>query len=106
MRAFDSYAIGFVPVTWAWLAPLAVIFMNGVRRFQRVGQACAFNQCGVHWLVGCVGWQVVKVLEGHTGDVCAVAISSDGAKIVSGSLDHTVRIWSMETGEVPASFRA
>ena len=53
--------------------------------------------------VGCVGWQVLKVLEGHTGKVVAVAISTDGAKIVSGSYDNTVRVWSMETGEVPAS---
>ena len=55
----------------------------------------------VGW-VGCVVWQVLKVLEGHAGSVMAVAISTDGAKIVSGSMDKTVRVWSMETGEVPA----
>ena len=44
--------------------------------------------------------QVLKVLEGHTDSVEAVAISTDGAKIVSGSWDNTVRVWSMETGEV------
>ncbi len=49
---------------------------------------------------GCCG-QVLKVLEGHTDTVRAVAISADGAKIVSGSFDKTVRVWSMETGEVP-----
>ena len=43
---------------------------------------------------------MVKVLEGHTGWVFDVAISTDGAKIVSGSWDKTVRVWSMETGEV------
>ena len=44
------------------------------------------------------------MLEGHTGYVSAVAISADGAKIVSGSADNTMRVWSMETGEVqPAS---
>ena len=53
----------------------------------------------------CVGWQVLKVLEGHTSAVWAVAISTDGAKIVSGSLDKTVRVWSMETGEVPVCLR-
>ena len=59
----------------------------------------------IGWLVGwcgCVGWQVLKVLEGHTGWVRAVAISTDGTKIVSGSDDNTVRVWSMETGEVSA----
>ena len=46
--------------------------------------------------------QELKVLEGHTGDVKAVAISVDGSKIVSGSWDKTVRVWSMATGEVIA----
>ena len=44
--------------------------------------------------------QVLKVFKGHTGLVGDVAISTDGAKIVSGSWDKTVRVWSMETGEV------
>ena len=48
----------------------------------------------------CVGSQVLKVLEGHTDSIRAVAISADGSKIVSGSRDKTVRVWSMETGEV------
>ena len=47
--------------------------------------------------------QVLKVLEEHTGRVSSVAISTDGSKIVSGSGDKTVLIWSMETGEVPVS---
>ncbi len=47
--------------------------------------------------------QVLKVFEGHTDVVRPVAISTDGAKIVSGSDDKTVRVWSMETGEVPAA---
>ena len=44
--------------------------------------------------------QVLKVLEGHTGCVETVAISADGANIVSGSLDKTVRVWSMDSGQV------
>ena len=45
--------------------------------------------------------QLLKVLKGHTDIVSAVAISTNGAKIVSDSEDKTVRVWSMETGEVP-----
>jgi WD40 repeat protein len=41
------------------------------------------------------------MLEGHTGRVFPVIKSTDGSKIVSGSEDKTVRVWSMETGEVP-----
>ena len=43
---------------------------------------------------------MLKLLEGHTLRVNAVAISTDGSKIFSGSGDKSVRIWSMETGEV------
>ena len=45
--------------------------------------------------------QVLKVLEGHTYGVKSVAVSADGSKVVSGSEDCTVRIWSAESGQVP-----
>ena len=48
-----------------------------------------------------VWFQVLKVLEGHTGAVLSVAVSADGSKIVSGSYDNSVRIWSTESGQVP-----
>ena len=44
--------------------------------------------------------QVLKVLEGHTDFVSSVAMSTDGSKIVSGSNDNTMRIWSIESGQV------
>ena len=44
--------------------------------------------------------QVLQVLEGHTADVKAIAISVDGGKIVSGGKDKTVRVWSAESGQV------
>ncbi len=42
-----------------------------------------------------------QVLEGHRS-VQNVTISVDGCRIGSCSLDETVHVWSMETGEVPA----
>ncbi len=36
----------------------------------------------------------VKKLDGHTGAVTGVALTADGASVVSGSADQTVRIWS------------
>ena len=39
-------------------------------------------------------------LSGHTTDVTSVAISGDGIKVVSGSWDKTVKIWSADSSEV------
>ena len=39
-----------------------------------------------------------RSLEGHTGPVRAVAVSPDGHRIVSGSNDHTIRIWNLDSG--------
>jgi WD40 repeat protein len=39
-----------------------------------------------------------QVLEGHTNSVTSVAFSLDGAHIVSGSYDDTVRVWDAQSG--------
>ena len=44
------------------------------------------------------GGQQLLRLEGHEGWVNAVAVSADGAYVVSGSADSTVRIWDMSSG--------
>ena len=36
------------------------------------------------------------VLQGHTGSVRSVAITSDNKYIVSGGYDKTVRIWNLQ----------
>jgi len=38
-------------------------------------------------------------LVGHSSDVRSVSFSPDGASIVSGSYDDTVKVWSVESGE-------
>jgi len=40
------------------------------------------------------------LLSGHTDWVRSVAFSGDGSKVVSGSIDKTVKIWSADNGEV------
>ena len=40
------------------------------------------------------------LLLGHAGYVSSVALSADGSKVVSGSGDETVKIWSADSGEV------
>jgi len=40
----------------------------------------------------------LRVLEGHTDEVQAVAIAPDGRRAVSGSSDRTLRVWDLESG--------
>ena len=42
----------------------------------------------------------VRTLRGHRGAVVAVAYSPDGQQIVTGSFDHTARLWDANTGTV------
>jgi WD40 repeat protein len=37
--------------------------------------------------------QCLATLEGHTNQVVSVAITPDGKRILSGSRDHTIRVW-------------
>ncbi len=42
---------------------------------------------------------LLRVLEGHSDGVNAVALSADGRIAVSGSVDKTVRVWDLATGQ-------
>ncbi|CAG7851219.1 WD repeat-containing protein tag-125 [Serendipita indica DSM 11827] len=39
------------------------------------------------------------ILRGHKGGIYALAISSDGSRIASGSSDNTIRVWDADTGQ-------
>ncbi|KAJ6627753.1 WD40-repeat-containing domain protein, partial [Mycena sp. CBHHK59/15] len=45
---------------------------------------------------------IQAVFAGHRSGVNCVAFSPDGTKIVSGSDDHTVRVWDAQTGDTVA----
>ena len=36
----------------------------------------------------------LHAMEGHKADVTAVALSSDGSRTVSSSLDTTIKVWN------------
>lgn len=44
--------------------------------------------------------QGILTLEGHTDRVWAIAVSSDGNYIVSGSRDKTIKVWELKTGKL------
>lgn len=56
---------------------------------------------GAIWAVGGLSDDITPthVLEGHVADVQTVAISPDGTKAATGSVDASVRLWRVETGE-------
>jgi energy-coupling factor transporter ATP-binding protein EcfA2 len=50
------------------------------------------------------GGPVLGILAGHTGRVWTVVLSGDGKRAVSGSKDHTVRVWDLGSGKCLAVF--
>ena len=46
----------------------------------------------------------MRTLEDDGGEAFSVAISADGTRIVSGSLNSSVKIWDVATGAEVSSF--
>jgi WD40 repeat protein len=47
---------------------------------------------------------VRRILRGHSNNVCALAFSPDGTHLVSGSQDHTIRLWDVAKGAAIGEF--
>jgi WD domain, G-beta repeat len=50
------------------------------------------------------GTHLVRTLQGHSEWVKGVAMSPDGRRAVSASLDNTLKVWDLETGTLIAAF--
>src|SRR6266849_4535677 len=48
---------------------------------------------------------LLRTLEGHSGAIWSVAISSDRQLLASGSQDTTLKIWNLHTGELLHTFK-
>ncbi|MCP2730155.1 WD40 repeat domain-containing protein [Symplocastrum sp. BBK-W-15] len=48
-------------------------------------------------------WQCIRTLAQHSDTVSSVAISPDGKILASGSLDKTIKLWNLETGNLLAT---
>ncbi|MEL6322197.1 MAG: WD40 repeat domain-containing serine/threonine-protein kinase, partial [Cyanobacteria bacterium J06626_14] len=49
-------------------------------------------------------WQCVRTLRGHDAWVRSIALSMDGRLLVSGSGDKTVKLWSVDDGQLLHTF--
>jgi WD40 repeat protein/serine/threonine protein kinase len=54
----------------------------------------------------CSADQSLAVLRGHTSYVMDVAYTRDGSRLVSGSMDGTVRVWDARTGDLVRLIRS
>jgi CRISPR-associated protein Csx3 len=50
-------------------------------------------------------WKCVQTLIGHSDTVQSVAVSPDGKVIASGSLDKTIKLWNLTTGQLLATLK-
>ena len=46
----------------------------------------------------------LQTLAGHSDAANGVAVSADGRRAVSASLDHTLKVWDLEAGAIIITF--
>ena len=48
--------------------------------------------------------KLVRIFEGHSGDVMSVAFSPDGGSVLSGSYDGRIKLWDRASGQLIRTF--
>jgi WD40 repeat protein/predicted Ser/Thr protein kinase len=72
---------------------------GNVKRVRELLDACPNDLRGWEWhRLNYISDQSLMTLRGHTSWVYCIAISPDGKRIVSGSIDRTIKIWDAVTG--------
>ncbi len=70
-----------------------------IRRVRELLDACPEDLRGWEWYrLRHISDQSRMTLRGHGGWVASIAISPDGKRIISGSVDKTVKVWDSATG--------
>jgi WD40 repeat protein len=49
--------------------------------------------------------RLLKTFKGHARGIVSVCFSPDGKSILSGSIDHTIKLWDMETSQCLKTFK-
>jgi len=76
---------------------------EGIRQRVLRPEMSAVNALDGAWRSWSSGWGERTVLRGHTDTVTAVAFSQDGTRVLTGSEDHTARLWDAGTGKALAT---
>ena len=87
-----------VPHIYLSALPFAPVNSKISKRYasQYPGTLCVQIGKATHWPA------ILNVLEGHKHSVTSVAFSPKGKLLVSGSDDHTIRVWNAATGDAVA----
>jgi len=94
VRLWDAARFGFVRMIGATY-PKPVLSAE----YSPDGKFIVTASADAAWVCDPVRGEVIRKLEGHTGQVNSASFSPDAQFIVTASADNTARVWNAQTGE-------